>query len=151
MPQHSFMEDALHEAEAAFARGEVPVGAVLVRNGEILARAGNRTLELNDPSAHAEMLVIREACAKLGSQRLPGCHLYVTLEPCTMCAAAISFARIERLYFGAEDTKGGGVLNGAQFFSQSTCHHAPELYSGISESRASELLIRFFKDRRPKD
>jgi len=142
------MKTALDEARAAAVRGEVPVGAVLVRDGQILARAGNRTLELNDPSGHAEILAIREACSQLQSQRLPDCDLYVTLEPCTMCAAAISFARIRRLYFAAEDPKGGAVQNGVCFFEQSTCHHSPEWYSGLSEQVAAKLLTNFFKSRR---
>ncbi|MBL0935579.1 MAG: nucleoside deaminase [Rhizobiaceae bacterium] len=139
---------AFAEAEAAAARGEVPVGAVLVRDGEIVARAGNRTRELNDPTAHAEMLVIRDACAALGQERLTGLDLYVTLEPCAMCAAAISFARIRRLYFGAEDEKGGAVVNGPRFFSLPTCHHAPETYSGFSEQKSAELLRGFFRSQR---
>jgi tRNA(Arg) A34 adenosine deaminase TadA len=143
------MDLAQDEAAAAAARGEVPVGAVLVSaGGEMLARAGNRTLELHDPTAHAELLAIREACAKLGSERLTGCDLYVTLEPCAMCAAAISFARIRRLYFGAADPKGGAVEHGPRFFAQPTCHHAPEIYGGIGEARASELLKQFFAARR---
>ncbi len=143
-----FMEEALEEARAAGSRGEVPVGAVLVHNNKILARAGNRTLQHNDPSGHAEMLVIREACSKLQSQRLPECDLYVTLEPCTMCAAVISFARIRRLYFAAEDNKGGAVQNGVRFFTQPTCHHSPDWYSGLSEQAAADLLTEFFKSRR---
>lgn len=143
-----FMDLALDEARAAAARGEVPVGAVLVRGGEILASDGNRTLELSDPTAHAEILVMRRAAAALGSQRLPDCDLYVTLEPCPMCAAAISFARIRRLYFGASDPKGGAVENGVRFYSQATCHHAPEVYSGLAERDAAELLRGFFKARR---
>ncbi|SCZ21726.1 tRNA(adenine34) deaminase [Afifella marina DSM 2698] len=142
------MTEALAEAEAAAARGEVPVGAILVRNGEIIARAGNRTLADRDPSAHAEMLVLRAGAAKLNSERLTGCDLYVTLEPCTMCAAAISFARIRRLYYAAEDVKGGAVDNGVRFFSAPTCHHAPEVYAGIGERAAGELLRGFFKSRR---
>lgn len=143
------MDLALAEARAAAARGEVPVGAVLVDpDGAIIARAGNRTRELSDPSAHAEMLVIREACAGAQSERLPDHDLYVTLEPCAMCAAAVSFARIRRLYFAAEDEKGGAVENGIRFFAQSTCHHAPEVYSGIGEAEAAELLRSFFQDRR---
>lgn len=142
------MEMALHQARLAADRGEVPVGAVIMRGGEILAQTGNRTLELNDPTAHAEVLVIREACKVLGTQRLPDCDLYVTLEPCTLCATAISFARIRRLYIGAEDVKGGGVLNGVRFYSQETCHHAPEVYSGIGEKAAAELLKSFFAGRR---
>ncbi|MBC2858199.1 nucleoside deaminase [Stappia sp. 28M-7] len=142
------MDLALEEARAAAGRGEVPVGAVLVRGGEVLAADGNRTLELSDPTAHAEILVMRRAAASLGSQRLPDCDLYVTLEPCPMCAAAISFARIRRLYFGASDPKGGAVENGVRFYSQATCHHAPEVYSGLAERDAADLLRGFFKDRR---
>ncbi|MBK1622780.1 nucleoside deaminase [Afifella marina] len=148
MRRSPFMTEALAEAEAAAARGEVPVGAILVRNGEIIARAGNRTLADRDPSAHAEMLVLRAGAAKLNSERLTGCDLYVTLEPCTMCAAAISFARIRRLYYAAEDVKGGAVDNGVRFFSAPTCHHAPEVYAGIGERAAGELLRGFFKSRR---
>jgi tRNA(Arg) A34 adenosine deaminase TadA len=147
--QPSPMDLALAEAEAARDRGEVPIGAVIVSaSGEILARAGNRTLELHDPTAHAELLAIREACAKLGSERLVDCDLYVTLEPCAMCAAAISFARVRRLYFGAPDPKGGAVEHGPRFFSQSTCHHAPEVCGGIGDARAAELLKTFFAARR---
>lgn len=143
------MDMALAEAEAAAARGEVPVGAVIVtRAGELLARAGNRTLELKDPTAHAELLAIREACAKLGSERLTGASIYVTLEPCPMCATAISFARLARLYYGASDPKGGGVDHGPCIFDQPTCHHEPEVYGGISEARAAGLLKAFFRDRR---
>jgi len=142
------MDLALEEAELAAERGEVPVGAVLVRGHEVLARDGNRTLELNDPTAHAEIQVIRAACAALGSQRLPDCDLYVTLEPCPMCAAAISFARIRRLYYGAGDEKGGAVDHGTRFFHQPTCHHAPDVYSGIGENRAAQLLRSFFQSRR---
>ena len=144
----SFMSVALEEAKAAAGRGEVPVGAVLVKDDMVLARDGNRTLELNDPTAHAEILVIREACALLGSQRLTGCDLYVTLEPCSMCAGAISFARIRRLYYGAGDAKGGAVEHGARFFSQPTCHHQPEIYAGISETASAEILKTFFASRR---
>jgi tRNA(Arg) A34 adenosine deaminase TadA len=140
---------ALAEAEAAAARGEVPVGAVVVAaNGSVLARAGNRTRELADPTAHAEMLAIRQACAVHGSERLDGADMYVTLEPCAMCAAAISLARLRRLYWGASDPKGGGVEHGARVFSQRTCHHAPELYGGIEETRAIGLLREFFAGRR---
>lgn len=142
------MEIALEEARAAAARGEVPVGAVLMRNGEMLARAGNRTRELNDPTAHAEILVIREACTRLDDERLTGCDLYVTLEPCAMCAAAISFARIRRLYYGASDPKGGGVEHGARFYAQPTCHHAPDVYPGFAEREAQALLKAFFKAKR---
>jgi tRNA(Arg) A34 adenosine deaminase TadA len=140
---------ALAEAEAAAARGEVPVGAVLVGpDGAVLANTGNRTRELADPTAHAEMLAIRAACAALQSERLTGCDLYVTLEPCPMCATAISFARIRRLYFGAADPKGGGVENGPRIFSQPSCHHAPEVYGAIAESQAAALLRTFFAARR---
>jgi tRNA(Arg) A34 adenosine deaminase TadA len=143
-----FMQLALKEAEAAGARGEIPVGAVLVRDGEVLAAAGNRTRELNDVTAHAEVLVIREGERKLASERLTDGDLYVTLEPCTLCAAAISFARIRRLYYGAADPKGGAVEHGVRFFSAPTCHHAPEIYSGIGETAAADLLRRFFRERR---
>lgn len=143
------MDIALEEAEAAARRGEVPVGAViLAANGTVLARDGNRTLELSDPTAHAEILVIRAAASTLGSERLTGCQLYVTLEPCAMCAAAISFARLARLYFGAGDQKGGAVEHGPRFFAQPTCHHAPDVYGGISENAASALLKNFFRARR---
>jgi len=142
------MQIALEEARAAAARGEVPVGAVVVRDGAILSRAGNRTLADRDPTAHAEILAIRAACAALGSERLPGCDLYVTLEPCPMCAAAISFARIRRLYFGAADIKGGAVENGVRLYAQPSCHHRPEVYGGLSETVSAELLRDFFRDRR---
>jgi tRNA(Arg) A34 adenosine deaminase TadA len=146
---HGHMELALREAQAAAKRGEVPVGAVLAGpDGRVLTQDGNRTRELSDPSAHAEMLVIRDACRLLGSERLTGCDLYVTLEPCPMCAAAISFARIRRLYYGASDPKGGGVEHGPRVFSHATCHHAPEVYSGLGEEEASRLLKCFFTDRR---
>ncbi len=144
----SFMDLALAEAAAAAARGEVPVGAVLVCAGKVAAAAGNRTRELADVTAHAEVLAIRAAAAKLGTERLSECDLYVTLEPCTLCAAAISFARLRRLYYGAADPKGGGVENGVRFFGSPTCHHAPEVYSGIGEREAAALLRRFFRDRR---
>ena len=143
-----FMDLALSEAEAAAGRGEVPIGAVLVMDGVVLARAGNRTRELNDVTAHAEIVVIRMACEALGQERLSGADLYVTLEPCTMCAAAISFARIRRLYYGAEDEKGGGVDNGVRFYTQPTCHHAPDVYSGFSEASAADLLRGFFSQKR---
>jgi tRNA(Arg) A34 adenosine deaminase TadA len=139
---------ALAEAEAAAARGEVPVGAVVVAAGRILARSGNRTRELSDPTAHAEMLAIRAACAMVGSERLAEADLYVTLEPCPMCAAAISFARIRRLYYGALDPKGGGVEHGPRIFNQPSCHHAPELCGGIEEARSARLLREFFARRR---
>lgn len=144
------MSSALQEAERAAARGEVPVGAVLVDaiSGAVLARAGNRTEADNDPTAHAEILAIRAAAAKAGAPRLPAADLYVTLEPCAMCAAAISFARIRRLYFGAYDPKGGAVEHGARFFQRETCHHAPEVVGGVEESRAAALLKQFFAERR---
>jgi tRNA(adenine34) deaminase len=144
----NFMQLALDEARKAAARGEVPIGAVIVRDGVILAADGNRTLELNDPTAHAETLAIRTACGTLQSQRLPECDLYVTLEPCPMCAAAISFARIRRLYYAAPDPKGGAVESGVRFYSQPTCHHAPDVYGGIAESEAAEMLRSFFQARR---
>ena len=148
-PAQSHMLAALAEAEAAGARGEVPVGAVVAAaDGAVLARAGNRTRELADPTAHAEMLAIRQACAVQKSERLDAADLYVTLEPCPMCAAAISFARVRRLYFGAPDPKGGGVEHGPRIFSQPTCRHAPEVYGGIEEVRAAALLRQFFADRR---
>ena len=143
------MELALKEAEAAAGRGEVPVGAVIVSaKGKLLAQTGNRIVELKDPTAHAEILAIRTAAERLGSERLIDCDLYVTLEPCAMCAGAISFARIRRLYYGAEDAKGGAVDNGPRFFSQPTCHHAPDVYGGLSEAPASQLLRQFFATRR---
>jgi tRNA(adenine34) deaminase len=140
---------AFAEAESAGGRGEVPIGCVIVdQSGNVMAKAGNRTLEIRDPTAHAELLAIREAAAKLGSERLARCDLYVTLEPCAMCAAAISFARIRRLYFAAGDEKMGGVDHGARFFTQATCHHRPEVYGGLGERRAQDLLRRFFGQRR---
>ncbi|WP_404326926.1 nucleoside deaminase [Aerophototrophica crusticola] len=144
------MDIAFAEARAAAARGEVPVGAVVVDpgTGAVLARAGNRTEELADPTAHAEVLAIREACQALGEPRLPGLDLYVTLEPCALCAAAISFARLRRVYFGAYDPKGGGVDHGPRFFHQPTCHHAPEVYGGLREGEAADLLRGFFRERR---
>jgi tRNA(adenine34) deaminase len=146
--EQSFMDLALEEAQAAASRGEVPVGAVIVRAGTLVARAGNRTRELADVTAHAEVLAIRAASERLAAERLTGCDLYVTLEPCTLCAAAISFARIRRLYYGAGDPKGGGVEHGIRFFGAPTCHHAPEVYSGIGEAAAAALLRGFFVDRR---
>ncbi|ANH03225.1 nucleoside deaminase [Shinella sp. HZN7] len=143
-----FMEIALEEARTAGARGEVPVGAVLVMDGAVIASAGNRTRAEKDVTAHAEVAVIRAAAAKLGQERLAGADLYVTLEPCTLCAAAISFARIRRLYYGAEDPKGGAVDNGVRFFAQPTCHHAPDVYSGIGDLEAAEILKTFFAERR---
>lgn len=139
---------ALGEAREAAARGEVPVGAVVMREGRVLASAGNRTLELKDPTAHAEMLALRLACEEIGSERLIGCDLYVTLEPCPMCAAAISFARIRRLYFGAADPKGGAVENGVRLYASPICHHVPEVYGGLGETEAATLLRDFFKARR---
>jgi tRNA(adenine34) deaminase len=148
MKRPDFMRLAIAEAEAAAARGEVPIGAVIARGNEVVASAGNRTRELSDPTAHAEMLVIREAAQKLLSERLGGLDLYVTLEPCAMCAAAISFARIRRLYFGAVDDKGGAVVSGVRFFASPTCHHTPDIYPGIGELKAAELLKGFFRERR---
>ena len=143
------MDLAFAEAIRARDLGEVPVGAVIVSgDGELLASAGNRTLSSRDPTAHAELLAIRAACAKLGSERLVDCDLYVTLEPCAMCAAAISFARIRRLYFGASDPKGGAVEHGPRLFSQATCHHRPEIVGGLDESQAASLLRDFFAGRR---
>lgn len=148
MASPSFMQLALEEARAAGSRGEVPVGCVIVRDGTVVGRAGNRTLADKDPTAHAELLAIRQASAALGTERLTDCDLYVTLEPCTMCAAAMSFARIRRLYFGAADPKGGAVEHGVRFFAAPTCHHRPEVYSGIGESEAAALLRDFFAARR---
>jgi tRNA(Arg) A34 adenosine deaminase TadA len=142
------MSLAFAEARAAEARGETPVGAALVRDGTVIASAGNSARELSDPTAHAEMLVIREAAAKLGAERLVGCDLYVTLEPCAMCAGAISLARLRRLYYAAPDPKGGAVDNGPRFFRSPTCHHAPEVYGGLRESEAAAMLRRFFAARR---
>lgn len=147
LPGH--MDLALAQAAAAASRGEVPVGAVLVDpNGQIAAVAGNRTRELSDPTAHAEILVIREACEHIGSERLNGFDLYVTLEPCPMCAAAISFARLRRVYYGAPDPKSGGVFHGARIFSQPTCHHVPDVYDGLGEAQSAALLRAFFAERR---
>ncbi|GEC14533.1 nucleoside deaminase [Nitrobacter winogradskyi] len=148
MTAPSFMDMALEAAERARQAGEVPIGCVIVRDGEIIAAAGNRTLIDRDPTAHAEVLALRAAAHVLGSERLTGCDLYVTLEPCTMCAAAISFARIRRLYYGASDPKGGAVESGVQFFAAPTCHHRPEVYSSVGESQAAALLRDFFKARR---
>ena len=142
------MQAALAAARAAAARGEVPIGAVIVRDGAIIAADGNRTLELKDPTAHAEMLVIRAAAAAIGSERLIGCDLHVTLEPCPMCAAAISFARLRRLYYAAADPKGGAVESGVRLYSQPTCHHAPEVYDGIAAAEAATMLRDFFRQRR---
>ena len=148
MAPPSFMQMALDEARAAQARGEVPVGCVIVRDGAVVARAGNRTLADRDATAHAELLAIRAASAALGSERLTDCDLYVTLEPCTMCAAAMSFARVKRIYFGAPDPKGGAVEHGVRFFAAPTCHHRPEVYGGIGEQESADLLRGFFADRR---
>lgn len=143
-----FMVAALEEAKRAGERGEVPIGAVVVADGRIVASAGNETRALNDVTAHAEILAIRRAAEAIGDERLSGADLYVTLEPCTMCAAAISFARIRRLYYGAEDPKGGGVDNGVRFYAQPTCHHAPEVYSGLGETESATLMRDFFQNRR---
>lgn len=148
----SHMDIALAEARAAAARQEVPVGAVVVApDGRVLARAGNRTRELADPTAHAEMLAIRAACAALGQERLTGCDLYVTLEPCAMCAMAISHARIARLYYGAADPKSGGVAHGARVFAHPQCHHRPEIYDGLCAMEAADLLKSFFERLRQAD
>ena len=144
----SFMAMALDEARAAGARGEVPVGCVVVRAGAVVARAGNRTLADRDPTAHAEIMAIRSAAASLGSERLEGCDLYVTLEPCAMCAGAVAFARIRRIYYGAADPKGGAVDNGVKFFASPSCHHRPEVYGGLAEAEAGALLKEFFRERR---
>jgi tRNA(adenine34) deaminase len=144
----SFMSLALDEARAAGARGEVPVGCVIVRDGAVVARAGNRTLTDRDPTAHAEVIAIRAAAGSLGSERLEGCDLYVTLEPCAMCAGAVAFARIRRLYYGAADPKGGAVDNGVKFFASPSCHHRPEVYGGLAEAEAGALLREFFRERR---
>lgn len=142
------MDRAFEEARAAAARGEVPVGAAVVKDGEVIAAAGNRVMERADPTAHAEMLAIRLACEALGSERLTGCDLHVTLEPCPMCAAAISFARIRRLVYAAPDPKGGAVDNGVRLYASPTCHHAPEVIGGIRETEAAEMLRGFFRERR---
>jgi tRNA(adenine34) deaminase len=144
----SFMDLALKAAEKAGKSGEVPIGCVIVRDGKVLAAASNRTLSDRDPTAHAEILAIRDAARELGSERLADCDLYVTLEPCTMCAAAISFARIRRLYYGAADPKGGAVESGVRFFASPTCHHVPEIYSAVGDNEAAALLKEFFKARR---
>ena len=144
----SFMAMALDEARAAGARGEVPVGCVIVRDGAVVARAGNRTLADRDPTAHAEVVAIRQAAASFGSERLDACDLYVTLEPCVMCAGAVAFARIRRLYYGAADPKGGAVDNGVKFFASPSCHHRPEVYGGLAEAEAGALLKGFFRERR---
>ena len=144
----SFIQIAIEEAHAAAARGEVPVGCAIVRGGTVIARAGNRTIADRDPTAHAELVAIRAASAAFGSERLADCDLYVTLEPCAMCATAMSFARIRRLYFGAADPKGGAVEHGVRFFAAPTCHHRPEVYGGINESECAALLKDFFQARR---
>ncbi|MBB3383109.1 nucleoside deaminase [Rhizobium sp. WW22] len=148
---NQFMELALTEARRAGERGEVPIGAAVVLDSKVITTAGNRTRELNDITAHAEIVAIRLACEELGQERLAGADLYVTLEPCTMCAAAISFARIRRLYYGAEDPKGGGVDNGVRFYRQPTCHHAPEVYSGLGETASADILRGFFQAKRSED
>lgn len=145
---NEFMAQALEQAAAAAARGEVPVGAVLVRAGRVVAAAGNRVEELSDPTAHAEILVLRQGAAEAGSPRLEDCDLYVTLEPCPMCAAAISLARLRRVYFGAYDPKGGGIEHGARVFDHATCHHRPEVVGGMGEAAAAEQLRDFFQQRR---
>jgi tRNA(adenine34) deaminase len=144
----SFMELALDEARKARDLGEVPIGCVIVRDGVVIAAAGNRTLTDRDPTAHAEVLAIRAAAQKLGSERLVDCDLHVTLEPCAMCAAAMSFARIRRVYYGAPDAKGGAIDNGVRFFASPTCHHRPEVYGGIGEAASAALLRGFFAARR---
>ena len=144
----SFMAMALDEARAAGARGEVPVGCVIARDGAVVARAGNRTLADRDPTAHAEIIAIRQAATLLGSERLDACDLYVTLEPCAMCAGAVAFARIRRLYYGAADPKGGAVDYGVKFFASPSCHHRPEVYGGLAEAEAGALLKEFFRERR---
>ena len=148
MPSSSFMDIALEQARVAAAAGEVPVGCAIVRNGMVIARTHNRTLADRDPTAHCEMLAIRQAAAALVSERLTDCDLYVTLEPCAMCAVAMSFARIRRLYYGATDPKGGAVENGVRFFASPTCHHRPEVYGGLAEAEAASLLKAFFRERR---
>jgi tRNA(adenine34) deaminase len=144
----SFMTTALQEARTAGEGGEVPIGCVIVHDGVVIARAGNRTLADRDPTAHAELVAVRAAAGVLGSERLADCDLYVTLEPCAMCAGAIAFARIRRLYYGAADLKGGAVDNGVKFFASPSCHHRPEIYGGIAEAEASALLKSFFQERR---
>ena len=151
LEESGFMDVALEEARKSSVLGEVPVGAVIVANGSIVAKAGNRIKKNCDPSAHAEILAIRSACEVLKTERLVGCDLYVTLEPCAMCAGAISLARIKRLYIGATDKKGGAVLNGVKFYSDSTCHHRPEVYSGFLETESAKLLKQFFATKRLKE
>ena len=147
-PANRYMQLAFEEARAAGDRGEVPIGAVVVRDGAVIGRGGNRTRELSDITAHAEIVAIRQAAEAIGSERLTDADLYVTLEPCTMCAGAISFARIRRLYYGASDPKGGAVESGVRFYASEACHHAPEVYSGIGESEAGDILREFFRERR---
>lgn len=149
----TYMRMALEEAAAAAARDEVPIGAVLVdpATGAVVARDGNRTRELNDPTAHAEILVIRAACAAAGAQRIPDLDLYVTLEPCALCAAASSFARVRRIYYGAADIKGGGVHHGGKFFEQTTCHHRPDVHTGIMPDECGDILWQFFAAKRARD
>ena len=142
------MDLALEEARTAGERGEVPIGCVIVQSGAVIARAGNAPISGRDPTAHAEVLTIRQAAIALGSERLEGCDLYVTLEPCAMCAGAISFARIRRLYYGAADPKGGAVDNGVKFFASPSCHHRPEVYGGLAEAKAGAMLKEFFRERR---
>ncbi|HEX4042820.1 MAG TPA: nucleoside deaminase [Xanthobacteraceae bacterium] len=144
----SFMDLALAEARLAGERGEVPVGCIIVRDGAVIAKAGNRTVADRDPTAHAEMIAVRAAAGSLGSERLDDCDLYVTLEPCAMCAGALSFARIRRLYYAAADPKGGAVDNGVKFFASPTCHHRPQVYGGLAEAEAGALLKAFFQERR---
>ena len=148
IPVNSGFDVAFAEAEAAGARGEVPIGAAILHQGQVIGRAGNRTRELNDPTAHAEILAIRQACAALGSERIGEADLYVTLEPCPMCASAISFARLKRLYYAASDPKGGGVEHGPRIYAQPTCHHQPEVYGGIREGEAAWMLREFFRGKR---
>ncbi len=150
LDKNSYMKIAMEEAIAAQNRDEVPIGAILVDSatGEIIAKNGNRTIELSDPTAHAEILVIREGCKKIGKQRIPSFDLYVTLEPCTQCAAAISFARIRKIFFAAEDKKGGAITNGVRFFNQPTCHHKIEIQGGIMMEQSSSLLKNYFKSKR---
>jgi tRNA(adenine34) deaminase len=148
MPSPPFMTLALEEARAAAAAGEVPIGCVIVRDGSVIARAHNRTVADHDPTAHCELVAIRQAARVLDSERLADCDIYVTLEPCTMCAAAIAFARIRRLYYGAADPKGGAVEHGVRFFAATTCHHRPDVYGGIAEREAAALLQHFFRARR---
>lgn len=149
MTFNSYMDIAIIEAKKAGARGEIPIGAVIINDlGEVISRDGNRTIELNDPTAHAEILVIRKACAMLNNQRISNCSIYVTLEPCPMCAAAISNARISKLYFGPEDKKSGGVINGPKIFSHEQCHHKPEVFEEIGSSESRKILKDFFKSKR---